>query len=82
MTIKNRFDLNELAGAFGDLGAPISFVAAYISVVKMEAGGILLAFGPVLVVTGFVYRTPFPVQPMKAIGAAANRASRRGWLRP
>lgn len=68
---RNRFDLNELAGAFGDLGTLIPFVAAYISVVKMDPGGILLAFGSALAVVGFVYRTPFPVQPMKAIGAAA-----------
>lgn len=68
---KNRYDLNELAGAFGDLGTLIPFVAAYISVVKMDPSGILLAFGSALVVVGFVYRTPFPVQPMKAIGAVA-----------
>jgi MFS superfamily sulfate permease-like transporter len=68
---KNRYDVGELAGAFGDLGTLIPFVAAYISVVKMDPAGILLAFGSMLVVVGFVYRTPFPVQPMKAIGAAA-----------
>jgi MFS superfamily sulfate permease-like transporter len=68
---KNRYDLGELAGAFGDLGTLIPFVAAYISVVKMDPAGILLAFGSMLVVVGVVYRTPFPVQPMKAIGAAA-----------
>lgn len=67
----NRYDLKELAGAFGDLGTLIPFVAAYISVVKMDPAGILLAFGSMLVVVGLVYRTPFPVQPMKAIGAAA-----------
>ena len=67
----NRYDLAELAGAFGDLGTLIPFVAAYISVVKMDPAGILLAFGSMLVAVGFVYRTPFPVQPMKAIGAAA-----------
>jgi MFS superfamily sulfate permease-like transporter len=37
----------------------------------MDPAGILLAFGSMLVAVGFVYRTPFPVQPMKAIGAAA-----------
>jgi len=67
----NRFDLNELAGAFGDLGTLIPFVVAYISVVRMDPGGILLAFGSTLIVVGWTYRTPFPVQPMKAIGAAA-----------
>jgi MFS superfamily sulfate permease-like transporter len=71
VTHRNRFTLAELAGAFGDLGTLIPFVAAYISVVKMDPDGILLAFGGALIVAGFVYRTPFPVQPMKAIGAAA-----------
>ncbi len=68
---KNRYDFHELAGAFGDLGTLIPFVVAYISLLKMDAGGILLAFGSSLIVVGLVYRTPFPVQPMKAIGAAA-----------
>lgn len=68
---KNRFDLPELAGAFGDLGTLIPFVVAYVSILKMDPTGILLAFGVVLVVAGFHFRTPFPVQPMKAIGAAA-----------
>lgn len=68
---KNRYDLAELAGAFGDLGTLIPFVAAYISIVKMDPTGMLFAFGSMLIVAGLVYRTPFPVQPMKAIGAAA-----------
>jgi len=68
---KNRFDLHELAGAFGDLGTLIPFVATYISILKMDPSGILLAFGSTLIVVGWIYRTPFPVQPMKAIGAAA-----------
>ena len=71
MPTRNRYDLHELSGAFGDLGTLIPFVAAYISVVKMDSSGILVAFGSTLVVVGIVYRTPFPVQPMKAIGAAA-----------
>jgi len=75
VTQRNRYTLAELAGAFGDLGTLIPFVAAYISVVKMDPGGILLAFGGALIVAGFVYRTPFPVQPMKAIGAAAATQS-------
>ena len=67
----NRFDLPEWAGAFGDLGTLIPFVAAYISILKMDANGLLVAFGVSLIVAGTIYRTPFPVQPMKAIGAAA-----------
>jgi len=68
---KNRFDLAELAGAFGDLGTLIPFVVAYISILKMDPTGILLGFGAALIAVGAVYKTPFPVQPMKAIGAAA-----------
>ena len=67
----NRFDLPEWAGAFGDLGTLIPFVAAYISILKMDANGLLVAFGVALIVVGSIYRTPFPVQPMKAIGAVA-----------
>jgi MFS superfamily sulfate permease-like transporter len=69
---RNRFDRAELAGAFGDLGTLIPFVVAYISVLKMDAFGVLLPFGLSMVICGFVYRTPFPVQPMKASGAIAT----------
>jgi MFS superfamily sulfate permease-like transporter len=68
---QNRFDLPEWAGAFGDLGTLIPFVAAYVSILKMDANGLLIAFGVALIAVGLIYRTPFPVQPMKAIGAAA-----------
>jgi len=68
----NRFDRMEIAGAFGDLGTLVPFVVAYISVLKMDPFGVLLAFGVSMVVCGFVYRTPMPVQPMKAAGAIAT----------
>jgi MFS superfamily sulfate permease-like transporter len=67
----NRFDRMEWAGAFGDLGTLVPFVVAYISVLKMDPFGILFAFGAALVICGLYYKTPFPVQPMKALGAAA-----------
>jgi len=67
----NRFDRMEFAGAFGDLGTLIPFVIAYIGVLKMDPFGVLFAFGASMVVCGFVYRTPIPVQPMKAAGAIA-----------
>lgn len=68
---RNRFDLAEVGGAFGDLGTLIPFVVAYVGVLKMDATSVLLPFGVALLVVGFVFRTPFPVQPMKAIGATA-----------
>jgi len=67
----NRFDRMEWAGAFGDLGTLIPFVIAYIAVVKVDPFGILFSFGLAMLVCGLYYRTPFPVQPMKAIGAIA-----------
>ncbi|PZQ76991.1 MAG: sulfate transporter [Variovorax paradoxus] len=62
----------EWAGAFGDLGTLIPFVAAYIGVLKPDPFGVLFAFGISMVVCGLYYKTPFPVQPMKAIGAVAS----------
>lgn len=68
---KNRFDRLEWAGAFGDLGTLIPFVIGYITVMKLDPFGILLMFGILLIACGTYYKTPIPVQPMKAIGAAA-----------
>lgn len=69
---ENRFDRMEWAGAFGDLGTLIPFVVAYISLLKMDPYGILLAFGVAKIIWGAYYKTPFPIQPMKAIGAVAS----------
>jgi len=68
---RNRYDFAELSGAFGDLGTLVPFVVAYLAIVKMDPAGVLLGFGGAMIATGMWYRTPFPVQPMKAIGAAA-----------
>ena len=68
----NSFDRMEWAGAFGDLGTLVPFVVAYITLLHLDPFGILFAFGVSMVATGIYYRTPFPVQPMKAIGAAAT----------
>jgi predicted benzoate:H+ symporter BenE len=68
---KNRYDHVELAGAFGDLGTLIPFVVGYIAVMKIDPLGILLMFGLSQIAVGLYYKTPIPVQPMKAIGGAA-----------
>lgn len=70
--VSNRYDRMEFAGAFGDLGTLVPFVVAYIGVLKMDPFGVLLAFGLAMIVCGLVYRTPMPVQPMKAAGAIAT----------
>ena len=68
----NRFDRMEWAGAFGDLGTLIPFVVAYISLLRVDPFGMIFAFGVMMIACGLYYRTPFPVQPMKAIGAVAT----------
>ncbi len=68
---KNLYSRTELAGAFGDLGTLIPFVVGYIAVMKIDPLGILFMFGLSEVVVGLYYKTPIPVQPMKAIGGAA-----------
>jgi MFS superfamily sulfate permease-like transporter len=53
------------------VGTLIPFVVAYITIVKMPPLGLLFMFGITLMASGLYYRTPIPIQPMKAIGAAA-----------
>ena len=67
----NRYDLRELAGAFGDLGTLVPFVVGYVTITGLDPVGILVAFGVSLVGAGLYFRTPVPVQPMKAIATAA-----------
>jgi MFS superfamily sulfate permease-like transporter len=58
-------------------------VVAYIGMVGMDPFGILFAFGVSLIVCGAYYRTPMPVQPMKAAGAvAATQAAQTAVITP
>lgn len=68
----NRFDRAELAGAFGDFGTLIPFVIAYITLLGLDPFGVFLSFGVSMIAVGIFFKTPFPVQPMKAIGAVAT----------
>jgi len=67
----NEFNRQEFAGAFGDLGTFIPFVIAYISLHNIDPLGILVSFGVFKIIVGFYFKTPIPVQPMKAIGGMA-----------
>jgi predicted benzoate:H+ symporter BenE len=67
----NEYNKMELAGAFGDLGTLIPFVVGYITLNKMDPLGILLAFGVFKIFVGLYFKTPVPIQPMKAIGGMA-----------
>jgi hypothetical protein len=80
---RNRFDRMEWAGAFGDLGTLIPFVLAYVSVMGLDPLGVLLRFGVCMIASGLWYRTPFPVQPMKALGVVATtQAAQTAFITP
>ena len=67
----NEYNKMEFAGAFGDLGTLIPFVIGYITLNKMDPLGILVAFGLFKIFVGLYFKTPVPIQPMKAIGGMA-----------
>lgn len=67
----NRFNATEWSGAFGDLGTFIPLVVGYISIMGLDPLGILVMFGVFLIASGLYFKTPFPVQPMKAIAGVA-----------
>ncbi len=67
----NDYNKMEFAGAFGDLGTLIPFVLGYITLNQMDPVGILVTFGLFKIFVGLYFKTPVPVQPMKAIGGMA-----------
>ena len=67
----NDYNKMEFAGAFGDLGTLIPFVIGYITLNKMDPLGVLVAFGIFKIFVGLYFKTPVPIQPMKAIGGMA-----------
>ena len=61
----------DLGGALGDLGTLLPFLVGFIVLAGVHPTAILLAFGLCLIAVGWRLGIPFPVQPMKAVGAAA-----------
>jgi MFS superfamily sulfate permease-like transporter len=61
----------DLGGALGDLGTLLPYLIGFIVVAGVQATSILMAFGLSLIAVGWRFGVPFPVQPMKAVGAAA-----------
>ena len=66
-----RFDRVEFAGALGDLGTLLPIVVAMILINKLSPSAVFLSFGLFYLITGYYYRLPVPVQPLKAVGAIA-----------
>lgn len=66
-----RFNLEETAGAIGDYGTLIPIIIGVAAVTEIELSTMLFFFGLAYIGTGFYYKLPMPVEPMKAIGAIA-----------
>jgi len=64
-----RFDRNEWAGAFGDLGTDFPLVVGVTLAAGLDGTSVLLMFGLTQILTGVWYRLPMPVQPLKAMAA-------------
>ncbi|NQU40594.1 MAG: transporter [Lentisphaerae bacterium] len=66
-----RFDRNELAGAFGDIGTDFPLITGMILASGMNPAAVLTIFGALQIASGLLYRMPMPVQPLKAVAALA-----------
>lgn len=62
-----KFNRQEFSGAFGDMGTDFPLLVAIIIAAGMHTPSVLIIFGFMQIFTGFVYKMPMPVQPLKAM---------------
>lgn len=62
-----RFDRNEAAGAFGDIGTDLPLVVGMILAAGLHSPSVLVMFGLMQWLTAITYGMPMPVQPLKAV---------------
>ena len=62
-----RFDRNELAGSFGDLGTALPLIVAMITAADMRGATVFVVYGVLQILTGVIYGLPMPLQPLKAM---------------
>lgn len=62
-----RFDRNELAGSFGDIGTDLPLIVGMILAVGLDSASVFIMFGLLQILTGLVYGLPMPMQPLKAM---------------
>lgn len=69
MTVRSslRFNRQEWAGAFGDIGTDLPLITGMILAAGLDAASVLTMYGLMQVLTGLVYQRPMPVQPLKAV---------------
>ena len=62
-----RFDRNELAGSFGDVGTDLPLIVAMIPAAGLNGATVFIVFGLLQILTGLLYGVPMPMQPLKAM---------------
>jgi len=62
-----RFDRNEFAGAFGDIGTDLPLIVGMILAAGLHSASVLVMFGLMQWFTAVRYGMPMPVQPLKAV---------------
>lgn len=66
-TPRIRFDRNELAGSFGDIGTDLPLLIGMIAAAGLDSASVFIVFGLLQILTGVVYGLPMPMQPLKAM---------------
>jgi MFS superfamily sulfate permease-like transporter len=66
-----KFNRQEWAGAFGDIGTDFPLIVGMILASGLDAASVLVMFGAMQVLTALRYRMPMPVQPLKAVAVLA-----------
>ncbi len=62
-----RFNRQEWAGAFGDIGTDLPLIVGMILAAHLDVASVLVTYGAMQIFTGFIYQRPMPVQPLKAV---------------
>ncbi|MQY62967.1 MAG: hypothetical protein GH143_01425 [Calditrichaeota bacterium] len=72
--LRNRFGLSELSGAVGDLGTVLPLAFALVVFNGFPAARLFLLWGLAYVATGWYFKVPISVQPLKAMAVIAITA--------
>lgn len=62
-----KFNKEELAGSFGDIGTDLPLIVGMISAVNLDSGSVFIMFGIMQIFSGLIYGLPMPLQPLKAM---------------
>jgi MFS superfamily sulfate permease-like transporter len=69
--VELRFTWTEFSGGLGDLGLFLPLVVGLVVACDMDIGIVLIFAGLANIITGWLFRQPIAVQPMKVIAAVA-----------